>query len=767
MSKEHTDFLEELKEFEAEHAKNNALMLEDLKFGYASDHWPEALRREREYSPHGARPCLTVNKIPTHARQIMNDMRMSRSAIKVVPVDDKADVETAKILQGIVRHIEHISNADQAYSIAAEFQVMMGVGYFRVDTEYTDPVYNEQDLRINAIRNPFSVIMDPWITDITGSDATACYVTTMVPEKAFKREYPDASVVDVTTNSQSDWVSDKLVRVAECFYLDPVLDKYVICNGIAIPTDEYDSNRDGAYDSEVSNTRNTLKWKKINGQEVIDEADKLGKYIPIVRVVGEDIDIDGEKLICGIVRRARDAQLMYDFTVSSIAERNALEPKAPWIVSAESVEGHEDEFAGANNSNSPYIPYNALSEDGTPLPPPQRQFPTPANGALINQQMGADADLQAVIGRFNANLGESGNEKSGRAIQQRQAAGDLSTFHYPDNMSRAIRQCGRVLVDLIPHYYDTERVARIIGEDDEPTQVRLDPNLPHSRQGEGLDAIYNVGLGKYDVAVTVGPSYATKRQEGMDRMQAYLSANPALWGVIGDLAIKLDDSPYSQEMAERIKHTIPKELRGAEEDEQEELDPEVMSQFQQMAEAMEMQQQQLAELDQQNQQLEQTIKGKMIEQQIKAEEHQIKLAEMEQQRVLKMMEFEHKQAELALKQQEASLDYSMEEAKLAVQQQGQQLDFQQAQFEASVQQEQNEVEMVEKQQASMESNYHAEATATGAAETREILAGLAQSTQQNGEILIATLAELAKPKSLAVTTDAEGNVTGGVSQTMQ
>lgn len=736
--KDHADFVAEMKEFAEAESENRDRWLEDLKFGFSADQWPEKLRRLREGDPDGARPCLTVNKIPAHARQILNDMRQARAAIKVLPIDDKADVETAEIFQGLIRHIEQISNADQAYSIASEYQVMMGVGYFRIDTEYSDAIYNEQDLRINLIRNPFSVYMDPYITDITGSDANACYVTAWGPRKQFKRDYPKADVVDVESTGSGDsggWFTDKAVRLAECFYVETYDEDYVVVNGVARPAKDYDSNRDGSYDSEATVSRRRIQWRKVSGREILEEAEKPGQFIPVVRVAGEDIDIDGDRMVCGIVRRARDAQQMYNYTVSAIAERNALEPKAPWLVADESIEGHENEFAAANRSNRPFLTYNAISEDGTPLPPPQRQFPTGVNGALIQQLMGSDSDIQATIGQFAASLGETTNEKSGKAIQQRQMVGDIATFHYPDNMSRAIRQCGRVLIDLIPHYYDTKRTARILGDDGEPAHVQLDPSLPHAVNGDRKNKIYNVGVGKYDVAVTVGPSYATRRQEGMERMQAYMSTNPALWGVIGDLAVKLDDSPYSQEMAERIKRTIPPEIRGNDDEEGEPMDPEVMAQFQQLQQALQMTQQQLAELGQANQQLQQTVQGKVIEQQIKAEEHQMKMAEMEQERALKQMEWDSKSAESAAKQQEAQLKLSM-------------------QAEKNIDEHEKLASLVE-------------IAATSAAQSQEILLTLAQSTQQNGEMLAAMLSEMARPKDLTVKTDAEGNITGGIARTLQ
>lgn len=735
----HKECLEEFREIAEAESKNRERWLEDLKFGFSDDQWDERLRRARQNNPHGARPCLTVNKIPAHARQILNDMRQARASIRVLPVDDQADVETAEIIQGIIRHIEHVSNADQAYTIAAEYQVMMGVGYFRVNTEYTDPIYNEQEIRIQAIRNPFSVYMDPWCVDITGGDAKRCYVATQFPKKEFERRWPKAKMADVEKmgpSSASDWFTSNGIRVAEYFYIEEYEEEYVLVNGVAVPADKYDPSL-GPSQREAKVTKQKVKWALMTGAEILEESDKPGEFIPIVRVVGEDYDIDGERFVHGIVRRARDAQQMYNFTVSAIAERNALEPKAPWLIADEAVEGHEDEFGAANRENLPFLRYNAFDESGNPIPPPQRQFPVGANSALINQMASSDADIQATIGQFAASLGEVSNEKSGAAIRQRQQVGDIATFHYPDNMSRAIRQAGKVIISQIPEVYDTPRVARILGEDGESDQANLDPSIKGAMEDRGeIGKIYNLGVGKYDVAVTTGPSYATKRQEGAERMQQYLQGNPALWGVIGDLAVKMDDGPYSEEMAKRIRATIPPEIRQDEEEQQ--LPPEAMQAIQQREQALQEQGAQLEQMGQENQQMKQAIDGKLLEQQMKAEELAFRREEMTHEAQIKQAEAEIKMAELQVKEQEIQLKQMEAQAKLQLQAEKQ---MQEAQSEA-----------VEQNQS---------------AETNAILLELARATQMQGEMLSMMLQEMVKPKQLTVQTDMNGNIVGGVSQTIQ
>ena len=716
--------------------------LDDLRFGMADDQWPEALKRMRENDPDGARPCLTVNKIPVHARQIINDMRQSRSAIKILPVDDKADPDTAEILQGMVRHIEHVSNAGMAYDIAAEYQVFMGMGYFRVDTIEVDALYNYQDLVIRPIRNPFSVYFDPWVEDHAGSDAKRCFVTESMSEAAFKREFPKADTIDWDAAGVGDtWTQDKRIRVAEHFWIEDRDVDYVQINGEWIRASKFEKAGIEAIVEAVTSVKEPqLMWQKLNGQEILEGGaegmEKLGKYIPIVRVPGEDYWIDDKRIVHGIVRRAKDAQRLYNYSVSVNAETNALQPKAPWIVAEEALDGHEAEWSQSNVKNYAYLPYNATSEDGQPLPPPQRQFPSGVNNGFVNMLQMADGDLQATIGQFAASLGQPSNEKSGIAIQSRQRVGDIATYHYPDNMSHAVRHAGRILVDLIPQIYDTDRIARTLGEDGKAEVIQLST----TQSGEVQDAagkitnIYNLSVGKYDVAVSTGPSYNTKRQDAFESMAQMTQANPNLWGVIGDLLVKNMDWPGADEMAKRMRATIPPEI--LQDDENGEADPQMqLQQMQQQMQEMQAGIEQMSEVGQQleaeNAQLNEIINGKVIEKEIKEMEAQLKKYDIDSKSEAANIKNQLDQSKLGLDAQQ--LELSRFEAESQVQ-----LDAANAGSQAAG----NDMMLQQMQQMQAE---------------------LAQSTEQYGAMLAATLAEIAKPRGMTIETDENGDIIGGVS----
>ena len=560
--------------------------LDDLRFMAGSPdnqwQWPAdvlATRGSVQGQTINARPCLTINKLPQHVRQVTNDQRQNRPSGKVIPVDDKADVEVAEIFDGIVRHIEYISDADVAYDTACDNQVTYGEGYIRILTEYCDENTFDQDLRIGRVRNSFSVYMDPTIQDPCGSDAEWCFVCEDVTKEDFERMFPDAEPISsiairgVGDNSLAEWIQKDTVRIAEYFYIDHSKATLNLYPGNQTAFEGSPEARElealglrPVRNREVDVRR--VKWIKTNGYEILEEAIWPGKWIPVVRVIGNEFEVDGRLFVSGLVRNAKDAQRMYNYWVSQEAEMLALAPKAPFIGYGGQFEGYEMQWKTANTNNWPYLEVNPDVTDGqgAVLPLPQRAAPPLAQTGLIQAKMGASDDIKSTTGQYDSSLGATSNERSGRAILARERQGDTGTYHYVDNLARAIRYVTRQLVDLIPKIYDTQRIARIIGIDGETRTIRIDPLQQEpvrkimDETGIVIEKIYNPSVGKYDVCVTTGPSYMTKRQEAMEAMSQILQANPNLWSVAGDLFVKNMDWPGAQEISKRLARMIDPKL---------------------------------------------------------------------------------------------------------------------------------------------------------------------------------------------------------------
>lgn len=616
---------------------NRKRFIEDAKF-LAGDQWPDEIKGIRDKA---GQPCLVVDKLGQYIRQVVNDSRQNRPSIKVRPVDSGADIETADILQGLCRHIEDRSDASAAYDTAVDGAVRGGFGFIRVLTEYAHENTFEQEICIERVRNHLSIIIDPDFKKADASDIKYAFVVDEVPDDEFE---------DITDEKNPDfeigelgWTAKEGHRiVAEYFEIVPKARKlHMLDDGTTVPDEEYQlAIEEGLQPPRIVDTRdiesNVVMWSKLHGKGYIEEPREwIGKYIPIAMVMGNETDIDGEVSYTGLCHNAMDAQRLYNYSRSAFAERVALAPKSPYVAAVGQVENYP-EWEDANSTNYSVLRYDPVSVDGVVVGAPQRQPASDIPAGFSQDMQLSEHDIQASLGMYAASLGQQGNEKSGKAIMARQREGDTSTFHFHDNLARTIRHIGKIVVDIIPKVYDSKRVLRIIGEDGTPDMVEINPQAPQAKTKLGSKTIYNLGIGTYDVSVTAGASYTTRRVEAAEAMMAITQANPQLFGIIGDLMVKNMDWPGADDMAKRLKLMLPPQVQQAEQKEGEQS-PEVQ---QVMAQA----QQAIMEKDQMLQQAEQMI------QQMGQEMQTIK-----QQVENKQYEAAIKQAELSLKEQELQI----------------------------------------------------------------------------------------------------------------
>lgn len=620
--------------------ENRERYVEDVKFANG-EQWPAVVAAEREKL---GQPCLVVDKLNQYIRQVVNDSRQNRPSIKIRPVDSIADPETAEMMQGLIRRIEDRSNADVAYDTALECAVKGGMGYFRVLTEYAHDNTFEQELVIKRIRNPLTVWIDPDCQEPDCSDAKYAFIVEELDKDEYEATYPKAkkrSSIETDSSAKSDWVGEK-VRIAEYFEVvkkDRTL--HLLEDGQTAGDDEYQQAiAEGIQVPAILESRtisvNVVMWSKSNGVEYLKEPQEwAGKYIPVIPVWGNEADIEGEVIYTGLIHAAKDAARLYNYSRSAFAERVALAPKSPYIAAAGQVENYP-EWQDANSRNYSVLTYDPVEVGGSMVGAPQRQPASDIPAGFAQDMQMAEHDIQGALGMYNASLGEQSNEKSGKAILARQREGDTGTFHFHDNLGRAIRHLGRILVDLIPKVYDSRRTVRILGQDGETQNVTIDPQLPQAMVKTGQNAIYNLNVGIYDVSVSTGPSYTTKRQEAAEGMAQLFQGQPQLMGVIGDLFFRNLDWPGADNIADRLKLMLPPNIQQAEQKDGEQS-PEVMAVMAQAEQAIQQKDQSLQQAVEYIKQLQ----GDMEQMKAQAEGKQHEAA--------------IKQAELTLKEQEAQI----------------------------------------------------------------------------------------------------------------
>lgn len=541
---------------------------EDFKFIWiAGSQWDNHFGKMR-----GTRPKYEFNKLRQAVKQVINDMRMNTPAIKVLATED-GDTQIAEIRQGLIRNIEAQSRADEAYDWGGMYAVSCGFGAWRVKTEYVGDDTFDQDIRIERIHNPFSVRFDPSAKALDRSDARYAFVEDSIPTAEFRRRWPRAEVASfdsAVTSDMRDWYNEKEVRVAEYWQKEPVTREILMLSDGRV-VDAADFNEEAAANPPmgpdglplyepvtVADRRDVESFKItmeiVSGKETLEGPfDWPGRYIPLVPVWGDIVHVDGRDEWSGMARTARDAQILYNVERSNFAEVVAKQPSAPFMYTAKQIEGYEREWRDMAVDNAPGLPYNpdpaAKSVAPSREPPPQM-----SPGYMAALQLSSD-DLKAVTGIYDASLGARSNETSGRAIMARKQEGDIANYDYQDNVVRAIQYTGIIINDLIPHIYDTERKARILGEDGASDFVEI--NKPVWDDVEGRwETVNDIRRGKYDITISTGPSYTTQRMETLDAMmQLAQSQGPmamlAQYGVLKNM-----DTPGMEEVREAMRKML-------------------------------------------------------------------------------------------------------------------------------------------------------------------------------------------------------------------
>jgi hypothetical protein len=546
----------------------------------ADDQWPDAVRRQREQD---GRPVLTFNKLPQFVHQVANDIRQNPPGIKVSPVDDDTDPELADIYEGLIRHIEYQSNAADIYAMAGGHAVACGVGHFRITTDYAGDETFDQEIYIKRIPHPLSVIWDPESIEPDRCDAEWCIVNELVHKDTFEARWPKASPSSIDMPmSETDpegglfWRNDDFLRIAEYWRKKPTKKKIVqFADGSVVDVTKLSNNEIALINAqhEIINERSVSAFKV--EQSLVSAVDMLeditewqGRYIPIIPVVGGEIPLDTKIFRYGLIRFARGAQQLYNFARTAAAESIALAPKAPLLATPEMIGPFKEQWDDHNTKQRPYLLYKP--DPKAPGARPERIMPPDVPMALYQEAQLATDDMKATTGIYDASLGSRSNETSGKAILARQREGDVSTAHFVSNLNISLVHAGRILVDLIPKIYDTERAVRILGEDDTESVVKINHQVISPETGKPI-LVNDLSQGRYDVRLRVGPNYTTKRIESAESMLAFIQAYPPAGAVVADLVAKNQDWPGADEIAERLKRTIPPQVLG--EDAEQQVDP--------------------------------------------------------------------------------------------------------------------------------------------------------------------------------------------------
>lgn len=561
-------------------SKLRELAIRDYKFALVpGNQWDQHFTKKRRN-----RPCYEFNRQRQMIRRVTGQQLQNRPQIKVRPAED-GDVETAEILNGMIRNIQASSNAKTAYDDAFTWACAGGIGAWEVTTDYENDNGFDKCLGIERIEDPFSVTYDSAARDFYRRDARFCFISKLIPRSTFKRLYPGKKLVAFDANSKkadANWWYQDTVRIAKYYYKENekrVI--YQLSDGTVVDAVEFDPIAPEAEKSglTIAQTReidqDIVKCCLISGAERLTEpVEWPGKYIPVVINWGELHVVEGEEYYSGMTRFGKDAQMIHNFELSTLIEVIAKMPNSPLTATPKMMEGLKAYYERMGYDDAPVLPYNI--DPAAPAARPTREPPAQFPAAFANMSAISIDEIKATMGVYDASLGAQGSETSGRAILARQQEADVSNYVYTDNHLKALEYTGMILVDSIPRVYDATRTIRILGEDGAEKFVRVNVRVPVTDKARmamasgqldedaiielvksgDIKVLNDLSKGKYDIVVSTGKSFETQRMETAEVAEA-LSRVPGPLGMIGQyLLVKSIDAPGMDEMIQSIRKIL-------------------------------------------------------------------------------------------------------------------------------------------------------------------------------------------------------------------
>ena len=469
------------------------------RFRYASDAWKdvkdEAMKDMRyvcndpwdpidkmERADHG-RPALALDQLGQYLNQAKNQIRQNPRGIKIDPVGEGANDDTAEFLQNLIRGIEYDSKAQRnAYAPAFECMLERGYGYFRI-TRKTVPGKDHQVIHIKGILNPDSVVYDPDYTEADWSDAMYCFVVDPIPWDAFKARWPKAKYRDFTPDmyqTAPDWIQDKAVMVGEYWKVTRA--------------------KDGE--------RSVVQYMT-NGVEIMEKNAEIGTHIPIIPVIGREKYITEagkvKRKIFSMVRLARDPQMLACYLWSQMAEEAKLTPKVPFVGYKGQFESDKVAWDSVTSQPRPYLQADVLVDGANQgvLPLPTRPQFVPNFQAYLQALDGTNRAIQASMGLTPLPTAAARrNEKSGVALERIENQENIGVFDFTDKFDAALHLAGTIIVEWYPKVYpETDRMVGLAKPDGSREVVRNDVIDP---EGDPLS--------DHGVTVDVGASYQSQKE---------------------------------------------------------------------------------------------------------------------------------------------------------------------------------------------------------------------------------------------------------------
>lgn len=573
----------------------------DVNFSF-NDQWEgyergEFLQRQKV--------VLTINVLYSYLMQIIAEQRQNSAQIEVRNLDGRAQQSEITMVENMLREIAYQSDSDLAYQTGFKCALMGGFGAWRVTIDYESHNSFDEAVKIVRIKDPLKCYFDPDAQHPTKCDGEYCGIYTRMTPEEFAAAYPEidnprSALPPISSSNDFNWFDGKEITVCEHF--QKVYEKKKLCklsNGDAVLEEDLkehlaflneqredqmtelrakwmetqrQNNISGIVEplndetinshipkikvvDERETTVTKIKQYKFIKDVILEEGEFYGHMLPIVFVDGDTEMLNGKECCRSFIRFARDAQKLLNFNVSEIAQKMKVSRGATFMATATQIGGEYKELWRNPEASIAALLYNpdpmAMANGGAPIVMPAQELPQTLlgmPGTILNL-------IQLILGRYEANKGEQGNEQSGRAIANRAKQGNLAVFVYLDNLNAAIEQTARICLHLLPYILTENRYIGLRARDGKTNFTQI--------KAVDLEKLKKM---KYDVAVKAGSPFEMQKADSYAQLLSFIQLNPqALSTILADLAAENLNVSNVQQIVDRVKQfVVPSEIIAAE-----------------------------------------------------------------------------------------------------------------------------------------------------------------------------------------------------------
>jgi hypothetical protein len=579
----------------------------------AGEQWSEADQRKR------GEGAVVVNKLDTPVTLVVNQVAQALPGPKVSRRDAPDTEGAAEVREGILRDIEYASSAEDRYLRQLDNATGGNVGILRLFVDYVCEDSMDRELRIGDVADPMMCVFDPEATEPDKSDMKRLILRQPMSFDEYRQKgYGDPEEAHRgfagTPDNIGTWfdLPDKSLWVAEDWSVEYVSKTLLRVQGHDFYDDDTRTLRmiaamnGGMIEPELSRKVSVPKiiQRIITGADVLEETVWPGKRIPFFPILGTERYCKGRRNRKSIITDARTSQKLYNYvTAQEILDfRNA--PSSRFLISAEGLSGHEDQYRNINDPDETLLVYNAFNEAREPIPPPQFVRFDPNIQNYLAAKQAYEQDIQQLTRTPAAMLGESmGAQESGEKIKQLKMQSGLANSHAGRGLKLAVQAMYREIIDCLPHVYSQHQAMRIIGPDDKQSVVWINQHLadnPKPDPKTGRVRMLDLSDGRYDVIADVGPSYHTQQEETADRIVNLLPTMPQLTQLAPDVILKLLNlGPQAQEAIDRV---TPEQFKEQDGQNSAQADKQRLVQLDQAAQALHQQLEQATQVIQTEQQ---------------------------------------------------------------------------------------------------------------------------------------------------------------------